>query len=330
MSDTPSQSEFRAESRAADKLARRLYAAGCRYAFGMPGGEVLTIVDALERAGIRFVLAKHENAAGFMAEGVHHTDGAPAILVATVGPGALNCVNVTANAEQDRVPMIVLTGCVDSDEELTYTHQILDHQAVYRPITRATFKLTADSADIVADKAVSIAMTPRCGPVHIDVPISVADAVRPDRVTPETVPTGPVAPTGTALSKAREWLAGAERPIAIIGLDVLRDGSDTVLRAFLEHFSIPFITTYKAKGVLREDHPLCLGAAGLSPKADTQLMPLGEQAGLILARGDDPIEMSTRWRNPWGPPKQKAIGNTALPKTPPHHPATMELLGGTG
>ena len=148
--------------RAADLLAQRLYEAGCRYAFGMPGGEVLTLVDALEQAGIRFVLAKHENAAGFMAEAVHHCDGAPAVLVATVGPGALNCVNVVANAEQDRVPLIVLTGCVDETEALTYTHQVLDHQAVYRPITRASYRLTADGAGIIADKAVAIATTPRC------------------------------------------------------------------------------------------------------------------------------------------------------------------------
>ena len=114
--------------RAADILARRLYDAGCRHAFGMPGGEVLTLVDALEKAGMRFILAKHENAAGFMAEGVHHVDGAPAILVATLGPGVLNGVNVIANAHQDRVPMIVLSGCVDDDEALTYTHQVLDHQ----------------------------------------------------------------------------------------------------------------------------------------------------------------------------------------------------------
>jgi len=74
----------------------------------MPGGEVLTIIDALEQAGIEFILCKHENAAGFMAEGVHHVNGAPGILVATVGPGAMNGVNVVANAHQDRVPMIVL------------------------------------------------------------------------------------------------------------------------------------------------------------------------------------------------------------------------------
>ena len=64
----------------ADLLARRLYQAGCRHAFGIPGGEVLTLLDALEAAGIRFALTKHENGAGFMAEGVHQMDGAPGIL----------------------------------------------------------------------------------------------------------------------------------------------------------------------------------------------------------------------------------------------------------
>jgi len=162
--------------RAADILAQRLYAAGCRHAFGMPGGEVLTLIDALEKAGITFHLARHENAAGFMAEGVHHIDKAPAILVATVGPGAMNGVNVIANAEQDRVPLIVLTGCVDAHEAERYTHQVLDHRKVFEPITKATFTLDAKAAGVMVEKAVGIATEGRSGPVHIDVPISVADA----------------------------------------------------------------------------------------------------------------------------------------------------------
>jgi acetolactate synthase-1/2/3 large subunit len=182
MTDTP--------LRAADCVAQRLYAAGCRHAFGMPGGEVLTLVNALEAAGITFHLAKHENAAGFMAEGVHHVDGAPAILVATVGPGAMNGMNVVANAEQDRVPLIVLTGCVDAHDALTYTHQVLDHRAVFAPITKATFTLTAAEAWTVADKAVAIATEGRPGPVLIDVPISVADAPAsgPDASAPQPPP----------------------------------------------------------------------------------------------------------------------------------------------
>ena len=137
--------------RAADAIAQRLYDAGCRRAFGMPGGEVLTILDALRKVGIAFHLVKHENAGGFMAEGGYHMDGAPGVLVATVGPGLMNAVNVVANAEQDRVPLIVLAGCIDPDEAATYTHQVLDHRAVLAPITKATFTLTPDSAGIIAD-----------------------------------------------------------------------------------------------------------------------------------------------------------------------------------
>lgn len=317
--------------RAADVLAQRLFDAGCRHAFGIPGGEVLTLVDALEKAGIAFTLVKHENAGGFMAEAVHHRDGAPAILVATVGPGAMNGVNVIANAEQDRVPMIVLTGCVDADEALTYTHQVLDHQQVLRPITKASFRLTAGGAGIVADKAVAIATAPRCGPVHIDVPISVADAPFPAGAPrPRHIPASPVTASGAEAARARSALADAKRPLAIVGLDVLRDGSHTVLRAFLEQFGIPFVTTYKAKGILPEDHPLCLGAAGLSPLADRHLLPLIAQADLVLCIGYDPIEMRTGWRDVVDPARQNVIDIAAAANTHYMHQATINIIGDTG
>ena len=316
--------------RAADILARRLYEAGCRHAFGMPGGEVLTIVDALEKAGIRFTLTRHENAAGFIAEGLHHRDGAPAILVATLGPGALNAVNVVANAHQDRVPMILLTGCVDADEALTYTHQVLDHQAVFRPVTKAGFRLTAEGADIIADRAVTEAVAPRPGPVHIDVPIGVADARVAAPKPRRRAPASPVAPQGGDLARAKEWLAGAERPLAIVGLDMLSGDGDCVLRAFLEHFGIPFITTYKAKGVIGEDHPLCLGGAGLSPLADRHLLPLVKRADLILCLGYDPIEMRTGWREVWDPAHQKVIDIAPVQNDHYMHQAGLSFVAHPG
>ncbi|ABD56121.1 thiamine pyrophosphate-binding protein [Jannaschia sp. CCS1] len=299
------------EMRAADAVAERLYEAGCRHAFGMPGGEVLTIVDALEKAGIAFHLVKHENAGGFIGEGVHHVDGAPVVLVATVGPGLMNAVNVVANAEQDRVPMVVLTGCLDADEALTYTHQVLDHRAVLDPITKATFTLSAAEADTIADKAVAIAMERRAGPVLIDVPIAVADAP----CTPKgrrRVEEACIAPYGVGLHAARQWLAEARRPLIIAGLDVLRDSADDTLEAFAERFGAPVITTYKAKGVLPEDHALALGGAGLSPLADTHLLPLVAQADLILLVGYDPIEMRPGWREVWDPNKQRVIDIQAV------------------
>ncbi|MCA0927546.1 thiamine pyrophosphate-binding protein [Ruegeria profundi] len=316
--------------RAADLLAQRLYEAGCRHAFGMPGGEVLTLVDALEQAGITFHLTKHENAAGFMAEAVHHRDRAPAILVATLGPGAMNGINVVANALQDRVPMIVLTGCVDADEALTYTHQVMDHAQVYRSITKGTFTLTAQGADIIADKAVSLANQPRPGPVHIDIPISVADTRVSGVKRRRLAKPAAVAPEGNCVEKARRWVAEAERPIAIIGLDVLYDNSRNVVQAFLEHFNIPFVTTYKAKGVLPEDHPLCLGGAGLSPLADKHLVPLVEQADLVLCLGYDPIEMRPGWREIWDPAEKRVIDISAVINDHYMHQAGLNLVAHTG
>jgi len=302
--------------RAADALAQRLYAAGCRHAFGMPGGEVLTLVDALEAAGITFILAKHENAAAFMAEGVYHQTGAPGILVATVGPGALNGVNAVANAHQDRVPLIVLAGAVDADEAQTYTHQVLDQQAVFRPITKASFALVQGAAHIIADKAVAIATEGRPGPVHIDVPISVADSKVSSTPVPHRADAARTAPAGDDLQRARDWLAQSVRPILVVGVDAMNQDAGPALVRFAEKHGVPVITTYKAKGLLPEDHPLALGGAGLSPLADTHLMPLLNAADLIVCLGYDPIEMRTGWRDAWTPQDQNVIDITAEPN---HH-----------
>lgn len=296
----------------------------------MPGGEVLTLVDALEAAGIRFVLCKHENNAGFIAEGVHHRDGAPAILVATIGPGALNGVNVVANAHQDRVPMIVLTGCVDETEALTYTHQVLDHRAVFAPVTKATFRLTAEGADTIADKAVGIATDPRAGPVHIDVPISVADQTALPARLRRRPASGPAAPAdGPDLDTARRWLAEAERPILLAGLDAVATGAGPAIADFCERFSVPFVTTYKAKGLVPESHELCLGAAGLSPRADEILLPLVRQTDLIICAGYDPIEMRSGWRDVWDPAETRVIDISAVANTHYMHQAGVNMIADT-
>lgn len=312
--------------RAADALARRLYAEGCRYAFGMPGGEVLTLVDALEDAGIEFILAKHENAAAFMAEGTYHRTGAPGILVATVGPGALNGVNAVANAHQDRVPLIVLAGAVDADEAQTYTHQVLDQQAVFRPITKASFSLVPGAAHVIADKAVGIATEGRPGPVHIDVPISVADAQVPAAAPPQRAKAAPTAPSGPDLDTARTWLAEAQCPVMVVGLDAMVEEAGPALQTFAETYHIPVVTTYKAKGLLPEDHPLSLGGAGLSPLADRHLLPLLQDTDLILCLGYDPIEMRVGWRDIWDPTKQRVIDITAEPNHHYMHQVSLSFI----
>ncbi|MEM9097491.1 MAG: thiamine pyrophosphate-binding protein [Pseudomonadota bacterium] len=289
---------------AADIIAQRLYAAGVRYAFGIPGGEVLTLIDALERAGIRFILTKHENAAGFMAEGAWHATGAPAVLVATVGPGVANAFNVVANAEQDRVPMIVLSGMVDPAEALTYTHQVFDHGAVFARVCKASFVAPQGAVDVLADKAIRIAMSPRKGPVHIDLPIAVAAADQPEPRAPRISGSGLTAPSGAAFEAAKTRFAQSTRPVIMAGLDILEEpGGPAAVRSFAERHEIPVVTTYKAKGILPEDHPLSLGGHGLSPKADEIVLPIFNDADCILSLGYDPIEMRTGWRELWDPAK---------------------------
>lgn len=311
----------------ADLLAARLAAAGATHAFGIPGGEVLALVDALERAGIQFLLAKHENAAGFMAEGLWHTTGALPILVATLGPGVANAVNVVANAQQDRVPLVFITGCVDHALAESYTHQVFDHQAVLRPLVKASLRAAPGTEDLVVEKAIAIARSGRPGPVHIDLPISVAEA--------RTARRGPlVAPQLQAnipadLSAAHALIADAKRPLVIAGLDLVNQGGAAALDAFLTHTGAPLLTTYKAKGLVPEDDPRVIGGVGLSPKADAIVMPLIEAADLIILAGYDPIEMRQGWRNPW--PTSKSVIDIVAQDTPHGmHSASLLLEGSVG
>ncbi len=312
--------------RGADLIAAKLAAAGCRHAFGIPGGEVLAIVDGLGAAGIAFHLARHENAAGFMAEGVWHATGAPGVLVATIGPGVANAVDVVANAGQDRVPLIVLTGCLDGADADTYTHQVFDHQAVLRPLVKATFRASAGSLAAVMDKALAIARGGQPGPVHLDVPIPVAEGAvaAPARLDPPAPPL-PVAPVdGPGLRAARAALAAAERPLAIAGLDALEGGAAPAVADFCRRFRVPLLTTYKAKGILAEDDPLALGGAGLSPAADRILLPLVEAADLVLLLGYDPIEMRIGWRDPW-PPGKPVVEIAPVTRTHGMHRVTTTI-----
>ncbi len=291
--------------RGADLIAQKLHQAGSQYAFGIPGGEVLALMDAMNLAGLKFNLVKHENAGGFMAEGAWHglaRQGvdAPVVLLATLGPGVTNAVNVIAGAFQDRVPLIFLTGCVDTAEAETYTHQVMDHQQLLRPIVKASFKAAPGALNAMMDKAISIAMSGQPGPVHIDVPICVAEGESTEtQKAPSYGLRAAQLPFGDVLEQARDLLGSAQRPIAIAGVDAVNVDAGNEIEALCEACQIPLITSYKGKGLIPGNHKLSLGGAGLSPKADKILMPLLAEADLVVLIGYDPIEMRVNWRNPW-------------------------------
>jgi acetolactate synthase I/II/III large subunit len=308
----------------ADVVAMALREAGVRTAFGMPGGEILAFTAALERVGIRFVLARHETAAGFMGEGVWHATGAPALLVTTLGPGLTNAVNVIANAHQDRVPMIVVSGCVDPALAQSYTHQIIDHAALMKPITKATLRVERGAEALAVAKALKIALSGRPGPVHLDLPMPVAEGVAPDQPVPPTASTPAVVPAN--LSRAMAMIAEARRPIVLAGLDLVSTAGAAALDAFTLATGAPLLTTYKAKGLIDEADARVIGAVGLSPRADAIVKPLIDAADLIVLAGYDPIEMRAGWRNPW--PADKPVVDLVA-EDMPHgmHGATVSYAG---
>ncbi len=300
---------------AADMLAQTLAANGCKRAYGIPGGEVLAIIDAFDRAGIEFILIKHENSGGFMAEGSWHADGFPPVLVATVGPGVANAVNVVANAMQDRVPLIFVTGCVDTAEAETYTHQVFDHAKMLDEITKATFMGTSATCGLIAQKAITISQEPQAGPVHLDIPVSVAEGPSTEDLHVGPSPMPVITPAQDDMFKeAVELLQNAKNPIAIGGVDAVNEEAGEVITKFCADFNIPLVTSYKGKGLIDEDNPICIGGAGLSPKADKVIMPAFDAADVILLLGYDPIEMRIGWRNPWGKDK-KVVEITPIART---------------
>ena len=328
MSDSVALSAMPPKRRSgADIVAEGLAAAGATHAFGIPGGEVLALVDALERAGIRFLLAKHENAAGFMAEGLWHMTGAQPVLVATLGPGVANAVTAVAHASQDRVPLIFITGCVDQALAESYTHQVFDHQAVLRPLVKASFRAAPGTEALVIAKAVALARHGRPGPVHIDLPISVAEAPAERRASCRPLLAAPAVPAD--LDPAAKLLAAARRPLVIAGLDLVNQEGGAALERFIARTGAPLLTTYKAKGLLPEADPRVIGGIGLSPKADAIVKPLIAAADLIVLAGYDPIEMRQGWRHPW--PQGKPVIDIVA-EAMPHgmHSATLLLEGDVG
>lgn len=309
--------------RVADIVARSLALHGIRHAFGMPGGEVVTLIDALALAGIDMHLARHETAAALMAAGSSVMTGVPGLLVTTVGPGLTNAVNGIADAAQEHVPLLVISGVVDRGMRARYTHQVIDHAAILRPLVKASFEVEAGSAGATVARALALAMRHPQGPVHLDLAPALAAGSATD------APWGPVPEAHAtlraddpALAPLLARLAGAARPVILAGWQAAQAGAD--LSALADALQAPVLTTYKAKGILDETHPMALGGAGLSPKADRILLDLLAQADLVLALGYDPIEMRPGWVDPV--PADRLIEITAAPADHAMHRAGQRLL----
>jgi acetolactate synthase-1/2/3 large subunit len=312
----------------AEIVAQALKEEGVRYAFGIPGGEVLELLEAFRRAGIQFVLTKQELGAGFMADASFQLTGKPGVLVATLGPGITNTATAVAQALLDRSALLVITGEIATSLKAVYTHQVIDQESLLRPIVKWSTTIASGGAFEQVGKGIAIARSAMPGPVHFNLPTDIAPLQQKvgRRFAPLNVTT---VPTALHLSKVLSWLRSAKRPLVFVGIGVQLDGAEDGFRKFIEKWRIPFIATYKAKGVVPEDHALCLGATGLSPVIDKIHMAHVRAADLIFTIGFDPVELRSDWMAPWDETKR----TVNIDRVPNHHHvfrSAVDCIGSIG
>jgi len=283
----------------ADIIAATLHAYGVRQAFGIPGNDVLELIRACEEHNIRFTLAKSEPAAAFMADAVYQVSGQPAALIAALGPGVANAVSGIAGALMERSAVIVLGGEMPANRQSIYNHQVFDHCALMQPVTKYAAEFNPQRAGQQVAKALDIALSYPPGPVYLNCPADAsrqsADAVPAFR--PDSVQYGQLSPP-TAQQLERR-LATAQRPLALIGRGALHESVSAPLQAFIERWDMPFLASYKAKGIVSDYAEQCQGSAGLSPVIDTLNFKLIEQADHLVLIGFDPIELRDAWLDAW-------------------------------
>jgi len=256
----------------AEAIVRSLKREGVDVIFGIPGGAVLPLYDALYDADIKHVLGRHEQCVAHMADGYARASGKPGVCIATSGPGATNLVTGLATAYMDSSPVIAMTGQVARPMIGRDAFQEADIVGIVTPITKYCFQLTCvEEIPSVFKSAFTIATTRRPGPVLIDIPVDVqreqGDVEFTDKVDVRGYDPNPPRINHDRVKKAAEVLAEAERPLILAGGGVIWSGAYEELVALAELLSIPVVTTLMGKGSIPEDHPLSLGMIGMHGKA---------------------------------------------------------------
>ncbi|MBM3485625.1 MAG: thiamine pyrophosphate-binding protein [Alphaproteobacteria bacterium] len=276
-----------------DRLAER----GVKRMFGVPGGgSSLDLIEAGAARGIDFMLARNETAAAIMAATTAELGGAPGVVLTGLGPGAANAVNGIAHAFLDRAPLVIVTDCFDPARDSHVTHQAIDHARLFAAVSKGSARLDAANAAEAIARLLEIATTPPRGPVHIDLSSTVAasPAAMPNR---DRGRAGERAGEGDdrlyEIDAARALIHKALRPVIVAGLLAREPDAPEALAALARKLDCPVYVTYKAKGVLADDHAL---SVGLFTGGAAEAEGVGA-ADLVILFGLDPVELiPQRWR----------------------------------
>ena len=244
-----------------------LKAEGVTELFGYPGAAICPFYDELYKTGLRHILVRHEVNAGHAASGYARITGKPAVCVATSGPGALNLITAIATAYMDSVPMVIITGQVNSEQIGRDVFQEADITGSAEPFVKHSYllKRPEDTAEVFK-KAFYIAGTGRRGPVLIDVPFDVQQA-EIDFEYPETVDIRSYRPStrgnGYQIKRAITAMKEAKKPLICAGGGLFTGSGVELMRRLAEKADIPVVSTMMGLGAMPSDSPLYYGMLGM-------------------------------------------------------------------
>jgi acetolactate synthase-1/2/3 large subunit len=282
--------------------AKLLADAGIDRVFGLPGGEVLVLMDELRRAGVDFVLMRHEANAGIAAAVYGKLRGQPGVVLSTLGPGAANLMLPLSSSYLDQEPLLAISAQLPDDFPSSHTHQLLPLHDAYRPVTKYVGKVTADSVDEVVPRALAACMERPLGAAYLT--LSAREALKPSGAASPAITVlkssaakdAETHRRGDPRQKAVE-LAGllgkAKRPLVLIGLGIDPANAKRI-RQWLNDWDLPVAVTPKVKGIVDETTSNFVGVvSGMA--ADEVMCDALKAADLLIGFGLDPVEVDKTW-----------------------------------
>lgn len=295
------------------------------YIFGVPGEENIDFLEALRKSNIKFILTRHEQGAGFMADVYGRLTGRAGVCLSTIGPGATNLMTAIADANLDRSPVVAITGQADTQRMHKESHQYIDTVAMYQPVTKWNTRISAP--EIVAEairKAFKIAEAEKPGATHLEFPEDVAAEECKNLEYFEVRKVRRPAPDYKAVNQAIELLKKAQKPLILAGNGTIRKRATKQLRILLEKTNIPICNTFMAKGAAGYRYEQNLFTIGLQSR--DHVTCAFEEADLIICIGYDIVEYSPQFWNPDGGKKIIHIDFEPAEVDYWYHPQT-ELVG---
>lgn len=263
---------------------------GVEVVFGIPGGAIMPLYDALIDSSIRHILMRHEQGAGHAAEGYAHVTGRPGVCFATSGPGACNLVTALSDAMMDSISLVAITGQVSRSSLGKQAFQEAPVTDITRPVTKWNWLVRDpdDLADVVRE-ALRLATSGRPGPVLIDIPKDVQLAEAHYSRSPRPAPMN-LLPEASALRKAANELLRAQRPVLYVGGGAVKAQAWAEVKILAETQRLPVVATLMARGVFPDSHPFCLGMPGMHGSyAAVTAMQKADLLVCVGARFDDRV-----------------------------------------